>query len=85
MFFFSHFCAAISTTDGTATAPDDFTAKTAETLAVAAGATESIVVDITSDTVFESSEMFTVTISGDGVGVVRPMSTITITDDDGKK
>ena len=58
-----------------------------ESLLVTAGGTADIVVDITSDTVYENpaAETFTVTISGTGVGSTTTTSTVTINDDDGKK
>ncbi len=73
-----------ATSDGTATAGSDYTA-TSETLTFAAGETEkTFAVDITNDTINETDETFTVTLSsptGDAV-ITRGAATGTIEDDD---
>lgn len=74
----------LSTADGTAVAPDDYTAVTDQLVTIPAN-TSSVTVslDIAGDTVFEQTEEFTVTLSsptnviiGDGT------ATVTITDND---
>jgi subtilisin family serine protease len=73
-----------STANGTGMAGSDYTA-TAGTLTFAAGvATMNIVVPVFNDSIAESSETFTVTLSdAAGAGLAAPSSaTVTITDDD---
>lgn len=75
-----------TTNDGTAVAPGDYTTTT-NTLSWATGdsANKTIVIPITDDSVFESSEDFTVSLSaptgGATIGANNP-ATVTITDND---
>ena len=57
----------VSTGDGTATAPDDYTAVTAQPLTIMASETSAdLILDIADDTLVEEAEEFTVTISVTG-------------------
>ncbi|WP_319428522.1 Calx-beta domain-containing protein [Mycobacterium sp. RTGN5] len=72
-----------STSSGTATAGNDFTATTG-TLTFAAGATsQTITVKVTGDTAIEPNETFTVAlVSPAGATITRATATATITNDD---
>ena len=77
----------VSTADGTAFSPDDYTAVTSQTVSFAGNAGEQQTVSITlkSDTSIEGDESFTVSMSNPSNSEVLDISdnaTVTITDDD---
>ena len=77
----------VSTADGTAFSPDDYTAVSSQTVSFAGNAGEQQTVSITlkSDTSIEGDESFTVSMSNPSNSAVLDISdnaTVTITDDD---
>ena len=73
-----------NTADGTATANEDYTAVTNETVAVTAGTTSAeISIGITDDDVDDDAETFTVVLSGPANATIgTATATVTITDND---
>ena len=83
------FDVTIATSDGTADAGDDYTVPTNTLTFAANDQTMNITVPITDDAIVESTETFTVTVSGSPTGVgdvtvsgTENVATVTITDND---
>jgi len=74
---------ALATDDTTTTEGTDYTTKDGDTVTIAGYATESIMVTIADDTDAEQSETFDVSFTG--APGTTTSSTVTITDNDGKR
>ncbi|HVF75726.1 MAG TPA: Calx-beta domain-containing protein [Acidimicrobiales bacterium] len=73
-----------ATTPGSATAPADFASETGSVTLTATKTTDTIVIDVTDDTIDETAESFTVTLSNPSNGTIDDgEATGTITDNDG--
>jgi len=73
----------LATSDGTATAPSDYTAVNS-TIAFASGdTTKTVAIPVLGDATIETNETFTVTLSNpNGATILVPKATVTITNDD---
>jgi len=74
----------VSTADGTAVDPGDYTASSQALTFTSGQTTQNIVIPIVDDSAFESDEDFSVTLSNaTGAFIIDNSATVTITDDDG--